>query len=418
MRPSIFANLHAAWFGSVYVLVAAGQLGGCAAPCVDDGAVWNQNKAGCPALVTDSASESGTGSGATSEATAPTGSGATSEATASTGGGGSGCDDGVQSGDETDVDCGGSCTNTCEDGGHCLVGDDCTSHYCIDETCAPDPACVDGILDGSETDVDCGGSCGPSCEIGEVCVFASDCASDYCEAASDTCQEPTCSDGVQNGDETDIDCGGACGPLCGTGEGCVIDDDCASGLCETGGCGSDPLCQNGALDPGETDVDCGGPCGPTCEDGEGCGNGSDCVHGYCEATMTCATPDCGDGVQNGDETDVDCGGACGPTCEDGEHCLVPGDCVDDNCNPLEVCAAPECAITGDDNACQACIKGSCCDTVTECLADPKCACWLECIKMNNDFDPCKTQCQINGNPGPITACANSKCNAPAACGVQ
>lgn len=135
------------------------------------------------------------------------------------------------------------------------------------------------------------------------------------------------------------------------------------------------------------------------------------------ATDTGVGPSCSNGVQDGDETDVDCGGSCGPTCENGEDCAVNGDCVDDNCSPLEICAAPECTITMDDNSCQACIKASCCDTVTECLADMKCACWLECIKMNNDFDPCKTQCNINGNPGPVTACANSKCNTPDACAL-
>ncbi|MCH9660546.1 MAG: T9SS type A sorting domain-containing protein [Bacteroidetes bacterium] len=55
---------------------------------------------------------------------------------------------------------------------------------------APTPTCTDGVQNGSETGVDCGGpDCGP-------------CAPD-----------PTCNDGVQNGDETGIDCGGSsCAP--------------------------------------------------------------------------------------------------------------------------------------------------------------------------------------------------------------
>ena len=70
------------------------------------------------------------------------------------------CDDGLQNGDETGVDCGGSC-----------------------EAC-PEPTCDDGVQNGDETGIDCGGSaCNP-------CVT-----------------EPTCDDGVQNGDETGIDCG-------------------------------------------------------------------------------------------------------------------------------------------------------------------------------------------------------------------
>ena len=238
------------------------------------------------------------------------------------------------------------------------------------------------------------------------------------ESATDTGVGPSCSNGVQDGDETDVDCGGACGSTCEVGEGCLAGSDCISQLCEGGACAPDPACSDGVLGGSESDVDCGGSCGPTCEVGELCNDDADCASAFCdEATDTCQIPACDDGVQNGDETDVDCGGSCGPTCENGEDCAVNGDCVDDNCSPLEICAAPECAITMDDNSCQACIKASCCDTVTECLADMKCACWLECIKMNNDFDPCKTQCNINGNPGPVTACANSKCNTPDACAL-
>ncbi|MCR9103527.1 MAG: T9SS type A sorting domain-containing protein, partial [bacterium] len=47
------------------------------------------------------------------------------------------------------------------------------------------PTCDDGIQNGDETGVDCGGSCAP-------------CA--------------TCDDGIQNGDETGVDCGGSCAP--------------------------------------------------------------------------------------------------------------------------------------------------------------------------------------------------------------
>jgi len=48
-----------------------------------------------------------------------------------------------------------------------------------------DPAtCTDGIQNGEETGIDCGG---PECG---AC--------------------PTCTDGVQNGDETGVDCGGSC----------------------------------------------------------------------------------------------------------------------------------------------------------------------------------------------------------------
>nr|CEL65316.1 TPA: sushi domain (scr repeat) domain-containing protein [Neospora caninum Liverpool] len=51
------------------------------------------------------------------------------------------------------------------------------------------------------------------------------------------CGQPSCTDGVQNGDETGVDCGGSCAP-------------CLS-------------CSDGLQNNGETGVDCGGPC-PAC----------------------------------------------------------------------------------------------------------------------------------------------------------
>ena len=54
---------------------------------------------------------------------------------------------------------------------------------------------------------------------------------------------PTCTDGVQNGTETDLDCGGTCAPMqaCDAGKMCVLPTDCKSSdctgmLCQPGGC--------------------------------------------------------------------------------------------------------------------------------------------------------------------------------------
>ncbi len=150
------------------------------------------------------------------------------------------CTDGIQNGNETGIDCGGTCT-----------------------VC---PTCDDGVQNGDETGVDCGGTC-------SACV--------------------TCDDGIQNGDETGIDCGGSCGA-------CTPTSSCADGI------------RNG----NETGVDCGGDCPecpptPTCNDNIQNGNetGIDCG-GSCTPC-----PSCDDGFQNGDETGIDCGGSCDP-CQD------------------------------------------------------------------------------------------------------
>jgi len=46
---------------------------------------------------------------------------------------------------------------------------------------------------------------------------------------------PSCTDLAQNGDETDIDCGGSCSP-CDMGQACLVPTDCSTALCEGGLC--------------------------------------------------------------------------------------------------------------------------------------------------------------------------------------
>jgi len=67
-------------------------------------------------------------------------------------------------------------------------------------------SCSNGIQDGEESDVDCGGSC-DECDLTNKCVEDSDCHSGFCNS-SNKCAKPSCSDETKNGDETDVDCGG------------------------------------------------------------------------------------------------------------------------------------------------------------------------------------------------------------------
>lgn len=109
-------------------------------------------------------------------------------------------------------------------------------------------------------------------------------------------------------------------------------------LLSSGGCGggnSGPTCSDGVMNGNETGIDCGGPdcspCGATCSDGIMNGNetGIDCGGPDCSA---CA-PTCSDGVMNGNETGVDCGGPdCSP-CSGGGTCDTPSGLVATNIKP-------------------------------------------------------------------------------------
>jgi Sulfatase-modifying factor enzyme 1 len=101
----------------------------------------------------------------------------------------------------------------------------------------------------------------------------------------------TCSDGIQDGMETDKDCGGpscmACGNLLMCGTGPNASNNCQSKVC-TGGVCQVPTCNDGVQNGTETDIDCGGSC-PPCHPGQKCGNGNDCAGNNCQGNI-CQCP--------------------------------------------------------------------------------------------------------------------------------
>ncbi len=131
------------------------------------------------------------------------------------------------------------------------------------------PTCTDGLRNGVETDVDCGGPVCPSCAIGKSCVLGTDCASQLC--LSGLCllapvveqpQAPSCTDGLKNGLETDIDCGGSCAP-CDVGKACDSNVDCKEGRCRQRICscasGAGSSCQPNACSQVGV-INCDGSC--------------------------------------------------------------------------------------------------------------------------------------------------------------
>ena len=94
-----------------------------------------------------------------------------------------------------------NCAGDCPPGynlyacGRCWIDEQQARSGGCNETCddTETPTCNDGIQNGDETGIDCGGSCANSC---------------------DTTPPPSCNDGIQNGNETGIDCGGSCPNTC------------------------------------------------------------------------------------------------------------------------------------------------------------------------------------------------------------
>ena len=75
----------------------------------------------------------------------------------------------------------------CDGNGICMNCLDlvCQAGYHCDPveiTCVPDESCMDGIQNGSETDIDCGGPDCVPCSAGQTCIVSADCKSGSCTA--------------------------------------------------------------------------------------------------------------------------------------------------------------------------------------------------------------------------------------------
>ncbi len=211
----------------------------------------------------------------------------------------------------------------CGDGQGCNDANDCADKLCstVTSTCTPS-SCTDKIQNGSETGLDCGGLCDP-CADGVGCKVDADCTSKSCDVnGTHQCLAPTDTDTIVNGNETDVDCGSSGtndggektnAPTCGDDKMCNAGTDCTDGVCDpTAKICSAPSCTDHVQNGGETGVDCGYSiitlC-PACGDGIACSGNSDCLSLHCDTNTThkCLPPTSTDNITNGNESDVDCG---------------------------------------------------------------------------------------------------------------
>ena len=171
------------------------------------------------------------------------------------------------------------------------------------------------------------------------CITDADCGQIdfFCDPNSKTCF--SCKDGIKNGDESDIDCGGAKCNDCPQGKKCNVVQDCvAPNLCADGVC-CNALCDGPCLacdlannlgkckgvekygeDPAYgSGMSCLNSNGLACSGAGACGKilGASCV-----ADPDCASFACGDPDANGQNTCVK---------NTGETCSLPVECNSNNC---------------------------------------------------------------------------------------
>ena len=310
------------------------------------------------------------------------------------GGGGSGASSGTGGG--TGGGRGTSCSSVTECQG---VDTTCEYRTCAEGICgivqaAEDTACTEEggqVCDGEGHCVECNSAA--QCNSGEICQ-------------QHLCVSQACANNLEDGNETDVDCGGGDCPPCANSLECLTYSDCQSRFCDasggTGGSGAAGVCA-----PCASDNDCtpvpdawcdlsanGGECADLKVDGAPCSAANECLSGNCPADdgVCCDTPCTGqceacranktggsDGtcasVTAGADPDNECPdapGACGP---DGTGCN--GDAVDSHCNGGQCSCAQQ--YTHPD------IYQTCDQTSTECTLR---------VTVNNV--DCVTICQVGG----------------------
>jgi hypothetical protein len=287
---------------------------------------------------------------------------------------------------------------------------DCTVDSCSGGVPSSDPAAMGAMCMGANGAKVCDG--GGKCV---ECLTNADCpaANPLCSAGN-ICIPVTCDDGMLNGAETDIDCGGGTCDPCNTDNNCAADGDCFHGDCGGNGKCAAPTCTDGIKNGGEyltgvggeTDEDCGGPCADKCGPGKGCNVNGDCDGNECTGMNGTCVPNCADGVLNNAETAIDCGGGTCGGCMVGQACGMS----DSNCVMTAYCDAGTCAAKKAPGvtcaAMNECLMGIC-DPTDDVCCNVMCSGTCQSCKLAGSAGTC--------SPVPFGADPDSECAGAEVC---
>lgn len=259
--------------------------------------------------------------------------------------------------------------------GDCPTADECNENTCTQGVCgvSPTPAgtpCATGVCGG-------GGTC-----VG--CLMDADCSdpTPVCDEPTNTCVAPGCVDGLKNGTETGVDCGGPTCAKCDNGLGCATFSDCLSGFCQNllcAPCGGTNDCQSTSYCDAGTDL-CTPklPQGTACQTSDQCTTGA-CVDGFC------------------------CNSNCNGTCEACAEALTG--MADGTCSFIDTATDPDMECPNTD-----CKTGACSGTSAACGVDAAGTdCGTQSCMNGTESQP---QCDANGNcnQAMTTDCGGHTCN--------
>ncbi len=226
-------------------------------------------------------------------------------------------------------------------------------------------------------------------------------------------KQDTCGDGIQDGGESGVDCGGPCAP-CADGVTCRAPHDCASGFCVGGICVEQPTCvpSDACHVAGVFDaftLTCSNPTAPdgtTCDDGNACTQGDACKGGVCTGTVTVTCTPL-DACHVAGTCDPATGACSNPAAPDGTSCTNANPCIQGS-----TCQGGTCAGGTPQTTCppsDACHLAGVCDPATGACTSPPAPDGTPC----DDGNPCTQGDACHG--GVCTGGAAVTCAALDAC---